>query len=417
MADRTRVTDESTYRYKGIDHKTGKHVGGRISAANERSAARKIESLGTVPTQIDEVSAEGLNRELRIPGLERHPNLGQLAIFARQMATLVGAGLPLVTALSATRQQIDNKMLVNALDIVRMQVEQGMGLSYALEQQSEVFPPLFVSLVRAGEVSGSLDVALNGIADTYEREVKLRDDIKGASTYPVIVLVIAFLAVIGITWFIVPIFQQMFSALGGELPLPTRMLVAMSKVMPWLGPVLIIGVFVVVVAYRLNRSKRGLRKVVDPFVLSIPVVGKLVNKVAVGRFVRNLSLLSGAGVPLTQALDTVGHTAGNVVIEDAVVRVCAAVRDGESLSSAMGREKVFPSTAVQMVAAGETSGDLDNMLGRVAGYYDQEVKSATERLTQAMEPLLIVVMGVVIGGMIIALYLPMFQINSLIGNS
>ncbi|MCD7101600.1 type II secretion system F family protein [Pseudoclavibacter sp. 13-3] len=411
------MAEDTTYRYQGVDQKTGKRVTGRISAPNQRAAAHKIATLGAVPTQIDEVSAEGLNRELHIPGLKSRPKLKELAMFARQMATLVGAGLPLVTALSTTRQQLDDKTLVAALDTVRMQVEQGVGLSYALEQQKEVFPQLFVSLVRAGEVSGSLDVALNGIAETYENEVKLHDDIRGASTYPVIVLIIAFLAVIGITWFIVPIFQQMFSQLGGQLPLPTQILVSMSHVMPWLGPVLIAGVLALVIAYRLNRDNKRLRHVIDPFVLRIPVIGTLVGKVAVGRFVRNLALLTGAGVPLTQALDTVGQTAGNVVVEDAVLRIGASVREGEALSSAMGREKVFPPTAVQMVAAGETSGALDDMLKRVAGYYDQEVKSATERLTQAMEPVLIVVMGVVIGGMVIALYLPMFQINSLIGKS
>jgi type IV pilus assembly protein PilC len=370
-------------------------------ATTEDAAANKIQSLGILPTAITAVDRSGLNREITIPGFGKGVKLRELAIISRQMSTLISAGLPLVTVLSVTRQQVDSKVVAEALDGVRTQVEQGISLSQGFAQYSDVFPKLFVQLV----------------ADAYERQVKLHDEVKSAMTYPVVVLVIAVLAVIGITWFIVPIFQDMFEQLGGELPLPTQVLVSLSHVMPWLGPLVIVLSIAVVVAYRANKDNPRVRHVLDPMLLRMPVLGKLNQKVAVGRFMSNLAVLSRAGVSLTQALATVAGTAGNAVVEDAVLRISEAVSNGESLASAMRREPVFPNTAVQMVAAGEASGELDSMLTKVAAYYDEEVQSATDRLTAVMEPIMIVVIGVIIGGMVIALYLPMFQLNTMVGNS
>lgn len=412
----TSTSSETDYRYEGLD-RHNKRVRGSVVATTEDAAANKIQSLGILPTAITAVDRSGLNREITIPGFGKGVKLRELAIISRQMSTLISAGLPLVTVLSVTRQQVDSKVVAEALDGVRTQVEQGISLSQGFAQYSDVFPKLFVQLVEAGEVSGNLDLALQGIADAYERQVKLHDEVKSAMTYPVVVLVIAVLAVIGITWFIVPIFQDMFEQLGGELPLPTQVLVSLSHVMPWLGPLVIVLSIAVVVAYRANKDNPRVRHVLDPMLLRMPVLGKLNQKVAVGRFMSNLAVLSRAGVSLTQALATVAGTAGNAVIEDAVLRISEAVSNGESLASAMRREPVFPNTAVQMVAAGEASGELDSMLTKVAAYYDEEVQSATDRLTAVMEPIMIVVIGVIIGGMVIALYMPMFQLNTMVGNS
>lgn len=410
------MAEESEFRYVGLDRRN-KKVKGSITAANEDAAANKLTSIGVLPTSMTEVEHTGLNKELTIPGFGKGVKLADLALFSRQMSTLVAAGLPLVTVLNITKDQIENKTVREAVDGVRLQVEQGVSLSSAFAQYPKVFPELFVQLVTAGEVSGNLDMALAGIADSYERQVKLHSQIKSAMTYPIVVLVIAILAVIGITWFIVPIFQDMFEQLGGELPLPTQVLVNLSHVMPWLGPLIIVVSVAGIMLYKANSDNPKLRHVVDPIVLKMPVFGELSRKVAISRFMRNLSVLSRAGVSLTQSLNTVAGTAGNAVVEDAIARISTAVSNGESFASAMRAETVFPNTAVQMVAAGEASGELDSMLSKVAGYYDQEVESATERLTAMMEPIMIVVIGVIIGGMVMALYMPMFQINTMVGNA
>jgi type IV pilus assembly protein PilC len=255
---------------------------------------------------------------------------------------------------------------------------------------------------------------LLSIAENYEAEVKLRNKIKSAMTYPVVVFIMAILAVIGMLLFIVPIFVGMFASLGGELPLPTKILVAMSSGMKIAAPVLLVGGIAFGVWWSKHKNDRSVRERLDPLKLKTPIFGKLFQKVAVSRFTRNFGTMIHAGVPILQALDIVGETSGNVVIENASKAVRDSVRSGQSLSGPLHSHPVFPAMVVQMIAVGEDTGALDTMLHKISDFYDQEVEATTEQLTSLIEPLMIAVLGSIIGGMIIALYMPIFGIFELI---
>jgi type IV pilus assembly protein PilC len=283
-------------------------------------------------------------------------------------------------------------------------------LSAGLSRHPTIFPPLMIHLVRAGETGGFLEGALHSIAANYEGEVKLRSTIKSALTYPVVVLVMALVSVVGMLIFIVPVFQQMFEDMGSELPGPTQMLVVMSKVMVWAGPLLLVGGIAFSVWWRKNKHTERVRSLWDPLVLRLPVFGNLFSKVAIARFSRNFSTMMGAGVPILQSLSIVGETSGNFVVEKALRNVSESVRHGQSVAAPLMRETVFPPMVTQMVAVGEDAGALEQMLSKIADFYDEEVLSTTEQLTALIEPLMIAFIGVVIGGMIVALYLPIFTI-------
>ena len=240
--------------------------------------------------------------------------------------------------------------------------------------------------------------------------MKLRSTIRSALTYPIAVLIIAFVAVVGMLIFVVPIFKQMFADLGGELPLPTQMLVVLSENMVWIGPVLLVGIIAFTTWWRANKNEQRVVAFVDPLRLRIPVFGGLFKKVAIARFTRNFGTMIGSGVPILQSLKIVGETSGNYVIESALVKVAESVRQGKSISGPLALEPVFPSMVVQMISVGEDSGSLETMLRKVADFYDEEVESTAEQLTALIEPLMIAVIGAVIGGMIVALYLPIFSI-------
>jgi type IV pilus assembly protein PilC len=277
-----------------------------------------------------------------------------------------------------------------------------------------VFPPIVVNMVRAGEVGGFLDRVMLQIAANFEAEVKLRGKIKSAMTYPVVVFVMALLAVFGMLLFIVPIFAKMFSDLGGTLPAPTQVLVNLSSALRLLGPVLAVGLVVGFVVWGRVRHTERVRRVVDPLKLRVPVFGPLFQKVAISRFSRNLGTMLSSGVPILQSLEIVGDTAGNVVLRDAAVAVQDSVRRGESLAGPLAQHKVFPPMVVQMLSVGEDTGAIDTMLAKVADFYDTEVEATTEALTSLIEPLMIAVLGTVIGGMIVALYMPIFNVFDLI---
>jgi type IV pilus assembly protein PilC len=300
------------------------------------------------------------------------------------------------------------------LQQVRADVEAGTAFSTALAMHAHVFPPLMINMVRAGEVGGFLDEVLISVAENFEDEVKLRGKIKSAMTYPVIVFIIAILAMIGMLLFIVPIFSGMFESLGGTLPLPTRILVWLSNFMKWaIVPIAVaLGAF----AYWWSKHKndRGVRERVDPWKLKAPVFGQIARKLAIARFTRNFGTMIHAGVPILQALDIVGTTSGNVVIEHATKDVQDSVRRGESLAGPLAAHPVFPPMVVQMIAVGEDTGALDAMLQKVADFYDQEVEATTEQLTSLIEPIMIVVIGSIIGAMVVGLYMPIFGIFNLI---
>ena len=398
------------YTYKGRDS-AGKVVKGRLDAASEGAATARLRTMGLSPISITEAAAgTGLNKEIRLPGISKGVGLKDLSVMSRQMATMTSAGLSLLRTLNILSEQTENKQLAKILTIIRNDVETGISLSEAMEKHSAVFPPIMINLVRAGETGGFLENSLNSVAANFESEVKLRDTIKSAMAYPTIVLIMALVAVIGMLIFIVPVFENMFKGLGGTLPVPTQILVVLSKVMVWLGPLLLVLGIAFAFWWRANKNTERVRKVVDPLKLKLPVFGPLMTKLAVARFSRNFSTMIGAGVPILQSLSIVGETSGNWVVESALRKVQESVRQGKSIAGPLAQEPVFPPMVTQMIAVGEDAGALEQMLSKIADFYDQEVQATTEQLTALIEPLMIAFIGVVIGGMIVALYLPMFSI-------
>ena len=397
-----------TYSYSARDS-GGKTVKGRVDATNESAVVSKLRTIGLSPVKISEAGT-GINREISFGGFGKNIGLKDIAIMSRQMATMIGAGLSLIRTLSILSDQTENKELARVLGLIRTDVESGSSLSDSMNKHPTVFPALMIHMVRSGETGGFLDTSLNGAADNLEADVKLRDTIKSALTYPVIVLLIAVLSVVGMLLFVVPIFEKMFADLGGELPLPTRVLVVLSKGMPVVVPLLVIGTVAFSVWWRKNKHLDSVRSRVDPIKFKLPVFGMLFKKVAIARFARNFSTMMAAGVPILQSLSIVGETSGSYVIEQALKKVQESVRQGKSVSGPLALEPVFPSMVVQMIAVGEDSGAMEIMLDKVAEFYEAEVETTTKALTSLIEPLMIAFIGVIIGGMIIALYLPVFSI-------
>lgn len=402
------ATATKAYAYSARDS-GGKVVKGRLDAATESAAIGKLRTMGVTPITVNEAGS-GMNREISLGSFGKAVKLKDLAVMARQMSTMVAAGLSLIKTLNILAEQTENKELARILGLIRSDVESGSSLSDAMLKYPTVFPPLMIHLVRSGETGGFLDTSLNGAADNLEADVKLRDTIKSAMTYPVIVLIIAVISVVGMLLFIVPIFEQMFEDLGGTLPLPTQILVVLSKAMPWIALVLVPATIVFTVWWRANKHTDRVRSFIDPIKLKLPVFGMLFKKVAVARFARNFSTMMGAGVPILQSLSIVGETSGSYVVEQALKKVQESVRQGKSVSGPLALEPVFPAMVVQMIAVGEDSGAMEVMLDKVAEFYEAEVEQTTNALTSLIEPLMIAFIGVVIGGMIVALYLPVFSI-------
>ena len=402
-----------TFAYRGRDAE-GKIVTGKLDAQGQSAAVARLRTLGVSPISISEApEGTGLNREINI-GFGSGVKLKDLAVLSRQMATMIASGLSLLKTLNILAEQTENKKLGAIMEEVRDDVETGVSVSDALKKHERVFPPLMINMVRAGETGGFLDDAMESVAENFEKEVKLRSTIKSAMTYPVIVLAMSVIAVAAMLLFIVPVFEKMFSGLGAPLPLPTEILVVLSHAMVWIAPVAIVALIVFAIWWSRNRHTQEVRQRVDPLKLKVPVFGPLLKKIAIARFSRNLSNMIGAGVPILQALRIVGETSGNWVIEKSLIEVAESVRQGESIAKPLMAQPVFPTMVTQMIAVGEDSGSLETMLDKIADFYEQEVEAATEQLTAMIEPVLIAFLGVVIGGMVIALYMPIFQIGTLV---
>jgi type IV pilus assembly protein PilC len=401
-----------TFDYQVRD-RGGKVVRGRIEAESPAVVATKLKGMGYAPISITKANA-GLHKEIKIPGMGDRVKLKDLAISARQFATMINSGLSLLRALSILGDQTENKRLAEVYASVRLAVEQGSSLSQALAQHPKVFPPIMINMTRAGETGGFLDQVLLQLAENFEAEVKLRAKIKSAMTYPLVVFVFAIISMTAMLLFIVPVFAGLFDSLGGELPLPTQVLVTLSGMLKKLMPVIIVVLIVASVLWRKYKNQPRVRDVVDPLKLKTPVFGPLFQKVALSRFSRNLGTMIHAGVPILQSLDIVADTTGNVVIGRAVHDVELSVRRGESLAGPLVEHDVFPPMVVQMMAVGEDTGALDSMLHKISDFYDSEVEATTEALTSIIEPIMIAVVGGMVGAMIVALYMPIFKIFELI---
>jgi len=402
----------TTFQYTVRD-RSGKLVKGTITAENQTMVMQRLKAGGYAPVSITKANS-GMKKELTIPGFGKKVKLKDLSIMARQFATMVNSGLSLLRTLTILSEQTANKELARVLAVVRNEVETGMALSAALGKHPRVFPPIMINMVRAGEVGGFLDSVMLQLATNFESEVKLRGKVKSAMTYPVVVLCISIVAVIGMLLFIVPVFTKMFKTLGGKLPLPTQILVDLSGALKFIGPVLFVGVIVAAVLWGKFKHTPQVRNVVDPIKLKLPVFGKLFQQIALSRFTRNLGTMMHSGVPILQSLDIVADTTGNVVVGRVVRDVQDSVRTGEALTAPLAKHPVIPAMVVQMMTVGEETGALDTMLHKISEFYDQEVESTTESLTALIEPLMIAFLGGVIGSMIVALYMPIFKIFSLI---
>jgi type IV pilus assembly protein PilC len=398
-----------TYDYEIVDTE-GKHTKGKLDAANETAAAHLLRQQGAVPLSISE-SGTGLRRELTIPGISGRTTLKDLSVFARQFATMTSSGMSLLRALSILEEQTERPALKRAVGEVRADVEGGGSLSGSLAKHDRTFPTLMIAMIRAGEAGGFLDGALERIATNFEKDAALRGKIKSALTYPAIVLLFSALLISGVLIFIVPIFEKMFSQLGGTLPLPTQIIVTASHTLVWSGPLAVLLLVGGTVAFKAQlRRSDGLRLRVDQIKLRLPVFGPLFTKIAISRFSRNLGTLLGVGVPVLQALDVVGATTGNSVITNAMRDLQESVREGQPMSAPLAKHTVFPQMVTQMIEVGEESGQISQMLEKVADFYDREVDSAAESLTASIEPIMVLIMGAIVGSMVICLYLPMFTI-------
>jgi type IV pilus assembly protein PilC len=400
----------ATFDYKVRD-KTGALVTGQLVGDNEAIVMTRLRQMGLTPIRVKQAST-GLKMEIHLrPGRIK---LKQIAVFCRQFATMVNSGLPILRALSILSDQTESKELAKVLFAVRAGVENGSSLSAAMAEHPKAFNNLFISMVKAGETGGVLDDVLLSLADQIEREVELRRQIKSAMTYPIVVVALVTLILAAMLLFVVPQFETIYSSLGGTLPLPTRMLLRVSRAVRSYWYVVLLGAVVASFLFRRYKKTDAGRARVDAVKIRIPIFGPLFHKVALARFASTLGMLLRSGVPILQALDNVNETVNNRVIGDAVDDVKTSVREGESIAKPLGRHKAFPPMVVQMMAVGEETGAVDTMLDKVAEFYNSEVTATVEAMTSLIEPLLIAVIGGAVGAAVIALYMPMFNVINLL---
>lgn len=410
------MSPTKTFDYQIVDS-SGKRTKGKLDATNEAAAANVLQQQGVVPLSISE-SGTGMRKELSTFGLTGRTNLKDLSVFSRQFATMTSSGMSLLRSLAVLEEQTAKASLKKAIGDVRTDIEGGMSLSVALGKHDRIFPALMIAMIRAGEAGGFLDGALERIATNFEKDAALRGKIKSALTYPVIVLMFSGVLITGVLIFIVPVFTKMFSQLGGTLPLPTRLIVTASHTVLWSGPLFVAFAVTGTVAFRAELRRRPrFRLAFDRLKLRLPVFGPLATKIAISRFARNLGTLLGVGVPVLQALDVVGATTGNAVVTEAMKDLQESVRNGQPMSAPLAKHSIFPQMVTQMIQVGEESGQISQMLDKIADFYDREVDSAAESLTASIEPIMVLVMGVVVGSMVVCLYLPMFTIYQNIGGA
>jgi type IV pilus assembly protein PilC len=399
-----------TYDYKVRD-RTGNLVTGQLAGDSETLVLEKLRQMGMTPVEVKKANA-GLKMEINLrPGRVK---LKQVAIFCRQFATMVNSGLPILRALSILADQTESKELAKVLVQARTDVEQGSSLSAAMGKHPKAFNNTFIAMVKAGETGGVLDDVLLQLADQIEKEVSLRRQIKSAMTYPVVVVALVVLIMSAMLLFIVPQFETIYASLDSKLPLPTTILLAMSRVFTKYWWMVIIASVGATILFKRYKKSDGGRARIDAIKIKVPVFGPLFHKVAIARFSSTLSMLMRAGVPILQALEIVKDTVNNQVISSAVEDVKTSVREGESIAKPLGKHSVFPPMVVQMMAVGEETGAVDTMLDKVSEFYNQEEKATVEALTSLIEPLLIAIIGGAVGAAVVALYMPMFNIINVI---
>jgi len=381
---------------------------GEMEAPSEAAIRIHLRQQSIIPTKI---ATKGKEFKISLPGGKK-VNRRSIAIFTRQLATMIDAGLPLVQSLDILSSQQDHKVFKNIIREIREDVEGGSTFAGALKKHPSTFDDLYTNLVVAGEEGGILDNILNRLSNYIEKAEALRKKVKSAMIYPAIIVSVAILVVIILMIFVIPVFETMFKSAGQSLPLPTLIVLTMSKIVKKYIVIIIPAAILFVFLFRKFYKTDAGKTLIDRLILKVPVFGMLLKKVAVARFARTLGTLVSSGVPILDGLLIVSKTAGNRTIETAIMSARASIREGETIAEPLGRGGIFPPMVIQMISVGESTGALDSMLSKIADFYDDEVDVAVSNLTSLLEPFLMVFLGVVIGGVVIAMYLPIFQMAS-----
>ncbi len=397
----------TTFEYKVRD-RTGNLIEGSLDGDDLGLVVTRLRSMGYLPVSVTPANNTGLRADIVIPGVTDRIKAKEVAVFTRQFATMVDSGLSISRALAVLAAQVTNKHFAKVLREVREGVEAGRSLSQTLSEHPKIFDELYVSMVRAGEVGGSIDVVLRTVATQLEKQVALARKIRGAMAYPVVVVSVISLLFIAMMVLIVPVFKNLFKSLNAPLPTPTKIVIAISNTLAsWHAGIVVAVVILVILGVRKWISTVDGRMKWDSWKLRPPVFGPLAHKAALARFCFTLSSLVSSGVPVLESLDIVGRATGNAVLTKATAEIKRAVREGRSFADPMRNNPIFPQLVIQMVEVGEQTGALDDMLGKAASYYQGEVDQTVDNLSSILEPLLVVVMGGVVGSVIISLYLPM----------
>jgi type IV pilus assembly protein PilC len=402
-----------TFAYSGRT-RSGETVTGERAAESADAAVAALRREQIRVTRIDQSRAKAEAKPK--PAKGKGVPAKNLAIFTRQFSVMIDAGLPLVQCLDILGKQEPNKHFSAAILKVREDVEAGAALADAMKRHPKIFDALYSNMVAAGEAGGILDTILKRLAVYIEKNVKLKGDVKSAMIYPVAVIVIAAVVVAAILWKVIPTFAALFAGLGAQLPLPTRVVIALSDAVVAWGWLLVVALFGAGFAVTRYYATESGRFTIDALLLKTPVLGNILRKVAVARFCRTLSTLLSSGVPILDGLDITGRTSGNAIIEAAIQKTRVGIEGGETVSAPLRETNVFPSMVVQMINVGETTGALDAMLSKIADFYEEEVDSAVAGMLTLLEPIMIAFLGVVVGGIVIAMYLPIFDLISKLSN-
>lgn len=397
-----------TFEWKG--RRGDKIEGGVLVAENKEAVRTRLRRQQIVVTQVREQG-----KEISFPLLRGGVSQKELAIFTRQFSVMIDAGLPLVQCLEILGTQADNKVFQKVLIQVRQDVESGSTLADSMRKHPRVFDDLFCNMIAAGEAGGILDTILQRLANYIEKAVKLRRAVRSAMIYPVAVLAIAALVVTIILWKVIPTFAALFAGLGAELPLPTRIVITLSNFVGRYLPLMVVLIIAGIYALKKYHDTYKGRRVLDGLLLKVPVIGIVLRKIAVARFCRTLATLVSSGVPILEALEITAKTSGNAIIEDAIMATRKSIEEGKTISEPLKDTDVFPPMVVHMIAVGEQTGALDAMLSKIADFYEDEVDAAVENMLTLLEPIMILFLGIVIGGIVISMYLPMFSLLSKIG--
>ena len=397
------------YQYEVRD-KAGRVIKGKLDGADERVVTDKLRSMGYIILSLKQTSA--LNLDIKIGGRVK---VKEVAIFARQFSTMINAGLSLTKCLTILAGQAQNATFKDVIGSLVRDVESGLSLSEAMGKHPKTFPPIFTNMVKAGETGGVLDEVLERVADSFERDLALKSRIKSAMTYPIAMGVLVVGILIAMLLFVIPTFETMFADMGSELPAMTQFLLDLSKFIAGPGGIFtLIGIVAASAAFIYWKKTEAGHLMWDSIKLRIPVIGNMVSKLSLSRFTRTFGTLTSAGVPILTALDIVADTVGNEVVAAAVRKARTSIKEGEAIAQPLAQSPIFPSMLVQMISVGEETGALDAMLNKVADFYDEEVTNSIEGITSLIEPVMMVVLGGVVGGMVVALYLPMFNIITLV---